>query len=172
MHLITVQGKSAPGLHIMPSYIEEFKSAVRALVSGCAFVVSTKFKTDILYLSEQTHLADVQKLWTFYTGTTFSEQTEASLKTYQTDNECLVAFFAALAALSYKLYQKRFQQAFISDRGNHIANTLINCDAHLLARQKPPCRRSLSEKLPQANALNFVDSSSLFMKYLNQDTKN
>ena len=168
LRYIHIQGKEAPRFHFRDQTSRSFKSVIQSLVEGSPLVISSHYRTDIIYNSETDKTAEILKLWSFYTKAiedtkplSFIEGREMTLET----------FFTSLVALSsvslwYNGYLEEFRHACSLDYSNPILQDLKNCEQYLQDSQKT-IYRPLTE-IDQADLLPRKDVYADLSKHINE----
>jgi len=174
IHLITIAGKSAKNFFLEPSCISNLKSLVRAVSSGRAMIISTKFRSDFFYSGEKKNHKSILKLWALYTDTKLSDLDPKDCTISNGNKQSLSRYFLAINKLSenrcnYGLYKKAFNHAFNNDQQNPVAKTIVQCDLHLVGH--PNIKRSpLVSLTGLSNSKLSDDTFSLAMHILNNQT--
>jgi hypothetical protein len=133
---------------------------MRSITSGRVMIISTKFRSDLFYSSEQTQNDAILKLWALYTHTDLESLNSEDIVSSMGAENSLGRYFHSINQLShnwhyYQIYKKFFRETFSNDQENPVAKTVVNCDRHLV--QDPRIRRTplinpyirLSGKLPR-----------------------
>ena len=146
IHLLSIQGKYAIGYHINLELIENFKTLVRGVTSGCVFVVSSKYKTDIFYNSTEEKHAAIQKAWSLYSNDA-NDMDNVHIKRFSGNKDTFSYFFQSLISLSTnwywnKNYRDYFLKSYMSDTGNLLANKILDCDNYLMKKKNISRTRS------------------------------
>jgi len=137
IHLISVVGSGAEALYLEQKCIPDFKALMRTLTSGRVLIVSTKFRSDLFYVSEMPTNEAILKLWVFYAKTNLLDLDRSCIITSAGDEKSLSTYFESINLLSenwyqYKLYKKVFLQTFMNDHQNLVAKTIVQCDQYLV----------------------------------------
>ena len=174
IHLITIAGKSARNFFLQQQCISNLKSLVRAVTSGRAMIISTKFRSDIFYSGEKKNHNSILKLWALYADTSLSCLDSKDCTLSKGNEQSLSRYFLAINKLSenwcnYGLYKKAFNHAYRTDRQNPVARTIVQCDLHLVGH--PSIKRSpLVGDLGKNNSKLSDDTFSLAMHIINNQT--
>jgi len=138
LRYIHTQGKEAPRFHFRDQTSRSFKSVIQSLTEGSPLVISSLYRTDVIYSGQADKTDEILKLWEFYTQPienrkllTFIEGRDKTLET----------FFTSLVALSsvspwYNGYLEEFQHACSLDYANPILQDLKSCEKYLQDSQK------------------------------------
>lgn len=174
IHLITIAGKSARNFFLEPPCISNLKSLVRAVSSGRAMIISTKFRSDVFYSGEKKNHHAILKLWALYTDTKLSELDPKDCIISKGNKQSLSRYFLGINKLSenwcnYGLYKKAFNHAYNNDQQNPVARTIVQCDLHLV--EHPNIKRSPLVSLTELSKSKLSDDTfSLAMHILNNQT--
>ena len=132
LRYIHIQGKEAPPFYFRDKTAQHFKSLVQSLSDGSSLVISSLYRTDVLYTAENDLSKKIFKLWAL------QEETfdEARLKLRAGRNEVLELFFTSLVSFSsvykwYDIYLGEFRHACSMDQNNPILKDLKLCEQYL-----------------------------------------
>ena len=174
IHLISIVGSGAASLYLEQKCISDFKALMRTLTSGRVMIVSTKFRSDLFYVSEKPTNDAILKLWAFYAKTSLLDLDKKDIITTTGDEESLSKYFESINLLSenwyqYKLYKKALHQTFTNDHQNPVAMTILECDQHLV--EHPSIKRtSLIDSKEKISTTLMSDTYSLAMRIANNQT--
>ncbi|MEO9482965.1 MAG: hypothetical protein ABJG47_05945 [Ekhidna sp.] len=138
LRYIHIQGKEAPRFHFRDQTSRSFKSVIQSLTEGSPLIISSLYRTDVIYSGSVDKSADILKLWELYTKRienrkqlTFIEGREKTLET----------FFTSLVTLSsvslwYNSYLEEFRHTCSLDYSNPILKDLKSCEKYLQESQK------------------------------------
>ena len=170
MNLITIVGESASGFYLDKQLIPDFKSLLRSLTSSRVLVVSTKFRTDLFYNSDESMNEEIFKLWGFYSNADLPNLHKTDLKEIAGDEASLSQFFNSINILSsnwykYGIYRDTFQHIFNNDQQNPIARKVVQCDHYLIKHTKTD-RSPLIDPDVRLNPKMAEDTLSLAMRII------
>lgn len=139
INLIVAEGKDASGFFLRPEQLSDFMALVRTIVSGKVLFISTEFRSDLFYKSAEVHHEAIIKAWMLYSDN-LQENVELTNLTYKSgDKDALTFYFQTICQLAgnwyqYMVYRKAFYKAFSVDKNNALANTVAQCDQHLVSQ--------------------------------------
>ena len=174
LHLISISGNSARDFYLQDSHTPDFKSLLRSLTSGRGIVISTHFRSDILYSSETATLENVQKSWALYVDTDLSRVDHNDIDSIKGDEAALFGYFRSINKLArnwheYRLYRKAFQAAVDGESDNPVARTVLLCDKYLL--EHPSITRApLVNPNETPDQIKESDTFELAMRIIKNDT--
>ncbi|WP_424962593.1 hypothetical protein [Ekhidna sp.] len=132
LRYIHIQGKEAPSFYFRDKTAQHFKSLIQSLGDGSSLVISSLYRTDVLYTAEKDLSEKIFKLWAL------QEETfeEARLKLRAGRDEVLELFFTSLVSFSsvykwYDIYLNEFRHACSIDQNNPILKDLKLCEQYL-----------------------------------------
>lgn len=171
LRYIHIQGKEAPRFHFRDQTSRSFKSVIQSLTEGSPLVISSLYRTDIIYKSADDKSEEILKLWELYTKPI--EYTKPL--TFVTGRErVLEIFFTSLVALSsvsiwYNGYLEEFRHACSLDYSNPILQDLKSCEQYLQDSQKtvyrPLTQIDAEDLLPRKEV--YADLSRHINDFLN-----
>ncbi|MEP1034139.1 hypothetical protein [Ekhidna sp.] len=171
LHYIHIQGKEAPRFHFRDQTSRSFKSVIQSLAKGSPLVISSLYRTDILYHADADKSENILKLWELYS----KPIEDRSVLTFVAGREhSLETFFTSLVALSsvslwYNSYLEEFRHACSLDYSNPILQDLKNCEKYLQDSQKtvyrPLTEIDAADLLPRKEV--YADLSKHFNDFLN-----
>jgi hypothetical protein len=137
MHLMTFIGKSAKKFYLNPQCISDFKSLMRTVTSGRVMIISTKFRSDLFYVSGKSKKNSILKLWAFYANISLDSLDGKDFTSTIGDKKSLSIYFEGINILAtnsyyYRNYKNEFHDTFSSDHQNPIAKTIVQCDQYLI----------------------------------------
>ncbi|MCV9386125.1 hypothetical protein [Reichenbachiella ulvae] len=174
IHLMTVLGKSAKQLYLEKEYLSDFKSLMRTLTSGRVIIVSTRFRSDLLYNTNQKQSLSIVKLWALYTGTELGQLKKGDFNISKGAKKCLTFYFQSINQLStnwyhYKIYKQALLSNYINDPHNPLARTILDCDEYL-RRTQGIGRSPLLNESDMLPGIVSKDHFSLAMQLINNET--
>ena len=137
LHLVSIRGKSAQDLYLDQRVIPDFKAALRTIVAGRILIVSTRFRSDLVYSSEGSKTESIIKLWSFYANLEVGHIKTQDLIIASGNKGSLTTYFQSLHELAsnwhqYLLYKKAFHKALQNDQNNPITMQVLDCEKHVL----------------------------------------
>ena len=67
LRYIHIQGKEVPRFYFKDQTSRSFKSVIQSLTEGSPLVISSLYRTDVIYSGEADKTNEILKLWEFYT---------------------------------------------------------------------------------------------------------
>ena len=173
MNLLSIQGPHAPALYLDKHQEIDLEQQVSAIIHDRALVISSKFRTDILYYGNKDHVDTLLMCWFAKSGSQYNASKKS--KFYRSDDELttLTSFFYRLHLLNqfpqwHHAYYENFISKLIDNPKNDLCHKLFeilnilmeNFDEHLLKVDKAALHhlidRSVSlRKLAETNKLNI-----------------
>lgn len=158
LHYIHIQGKDASPFYFRDKTAQHFKSLIQSITEGASLVISSLYRTDVLYHSSMPQTEDIFKLWALQEAyfdpeklTVVSER-DAVLEHYFTS---LVSFSSA--GKWYESYLSVFREACSMDRNNPILKDLKHCEQYLQKSNK-----TVARPLPGTNEKDVLPSFEVF----------
>ncbi|MEQ8907015.1 hypothetical protein [Ekhidna sp.] len=134
LHYIHIQGKEAPPFYFRDKTAQNFKSLIQSLSDGSSLVISSLYRTDVLYSSTNDLSGNILKLWSLQ-----EDNFDPSRLTFVSGRDnALELFFTSLVSFSsaskwYEIYLEEFRHACSLDRNNPILKDLKLCEQYLQA---------------------------------------
>ena len=133
LRYIHIQGKEAPRFHFRDQTSRSFKSVIQSLTEGSPLVISSLYRTDVIYGGDADKSEEILKLWELYTKPI---ENKKLLSFFEGREKSLESFFTSLVALSsvspwYNGYLEEFRHACSLDYSNPILQDLKNCEKYL-----------------------------------------
>ncbi len=146
-YLISIQGKYAVHYRFKEQSAQNFKALVQAITGKCCAVVSSRFRTDVIYCSNKITPKNILQLWAMNLHEEFSRK-QRHLFIFKSGKEnVLNYYFSSLNKLShlsdwYQEYVSEFNQLLSLDRNNPVLKMIAECDNYLIrshhAEDRPP----------------------------------
>ncbi len=132
LHYIHIQGKSAPAFYFRNRTAQHFKSLIQSLTEKSSLVISSLYRTDILYIAEEDFSESIFKIWALQE----QEFDPKKLMCVNRRESSLELYFTSLVSLSsatkwYEAYLDEFRYACSIDRNNPILKDLKLCEQFL-----------------------------------------
>ena len=158
LYYLQIQGRYAAGYYLGEKS-QDFKSLLESMTNAPALVISSKYRTDIIFSSEEDCVKEVFKVWRFYTGRTSFDVNKFTL--YLEREAILQHFFKSLVALSkmkdwYAKFLIEFKEICRADRNSPIAQDLLACESHLQKNEKTPNRPPVPKNQPKVSSQNLI----------------
>lgn len=177
IHLISIEGKAASDYYLERSKVANLQTVIRGLNAGRSLIISTCFRSDLLYYASEADHKAIMKLWAMHAQCDFSDLERLIQVSYSGDQAVLDHFFLTVNKLStnrykYRRYQKAFEKASESEPRNPILQILTKCDQYQTSLNEIR-REPLMEASLRLNAKEIQDtfawSMSLIRGKLNQN---
>lgn len=171
LRYIHIQGREAPRFHFRDQTSRSFKSVIQSLAEGSPLVISSFYRTDIIYNSTVDKSEKLLKLWELYTKPIAAHN---PLTFVEGREDVLETFFTSLVALSsvslwYNGYLEEFRHACSLDYANPILKDLKNCEKYLQDSHKtvyrPLTEIDSADLLPRKEV--YADLSKHINDFLN-----
>lgn len=132
LHCIHIQGKEAPPFCFRDKTAQNFKSLIQSLSEGSSLVISSLYRTDVIYSANSDLSENIFKLWSLQEKSFDSSR----LTTVSGRDRVLELFFTSLVTFSsagkwYEAYLDEFRHACSMDRNNPILKDLKLCEQFL-----------------------------------------
>lgn len=95
MYLLSVQGRYAPGFSLSRELEQKLRQQIEAVTQQQVLIISSKFRTDLLYEDDTNRLEEILKIWCELVGQPFTHSLK--LKFFRSDEEEI--------SLNYFLYR-------------------------------------------------------------------
>lgn len=133
---ISIQGPKARGLYIQPEALFRFREMVAAIVMDYTLVVSTPYRTDILYQAETCHAEVLRKAWFVFAGNQVASPCMDCMHLSEGKEEVLQHYFTSLGYLmsntyAFNCYRQQFNVLKATEPENPILEEISRCDKHL-----------------------------------------
>ncbi|WP_420317363.1 hypothetical protein [Ekhidna sp.] len=141
LRYIHIQGKEAPKFSFRNKTAQNFKSLIQSITDGSSLVISSLYRTDVLYHAKEDHSDDIFKLWSLQ-----EESFDPSkLQIVEGRDQALELFFTSLVSFSsaskwYEAYLEEFGHACSLDRNNPILKDLKLCEQYLQSSHQTVAR--------------------------------
>ncbi|GAB4244395.1 MAG: hypothetical protein Tsb0034_22590 [Ekhidna sp.] len=172
-YYVQIQGRHAPRFYFREQSMQNFKTLLDALIDGSAVVVSSPYRTDVIFSSSTDQRNSLFKLWSLYLSSPFSDRDKRKFSFYSEREEVLEMFFASLVTLSkvngwYEKYLQSFRLVCSDEQNNPIIKELIACESFLQSRNKTLKRTPINLRSPIKPNITFRDRPDLdASKFLN-----
>lgn len=166
LRYIHIQGKEAPGLSFRNKTAQNFKSLIQSMTDGSSLVISSLYRTDVLYQANKDHREDIFKLWSLQEDSFDPSR----LQIVDGRDKVLELFFTSLVSFSsaskwYEVYLEEFRHACALDRNNPILKDLKLCEQYL-----QESHQTVSRPLAGANKDDLLPKKEVFedlVKHIN-----
>ena len=132
LHYIHIQGKEAPKFYFRDKTSQNFKSLIQSMTEGSSLVISSLYRTDVIYQSKEAFTEKILKLWSLQEESFSPER----LTMVSGRDKTLELFFTSLVSFSsaskwYNDYLDEFRHACSIDRNNPLLKDLKLCEQYL-----------------------------------------
>lgn len=129
MNLLSIQGHFAPAFRLNTIQATECKKQVETLSQEPACIISSKFRTDILYFDEDSHVEEILRTWCKLCGVTYKETTKLKFFCSNDIAVSLTQFFYRLQLLHrmpqwHSMYYKELLSMWIENPKEPILYSL------------------------------------------------
>ncbi|MDN4163986.1 hypothetical protein QWY31_00655 [Cytophagales bacterium LB-30] len=133
---MSIQGPKARGLYVQPEALYRFKEMVAAIVMDHVLVISTPYRTDILYQADNCQAETLCKAWFVFAGNPSSSSCMDCIHLSEGKEEVLQHYFTSLGYLmsntyAFGCYRNQFNQLRSAEAENPILQEISRCDKHL-----------------------------------------
>ncbi len=157
--LISIQGKYAAHYRFKNQSAQSFKDLIQGITGKCCTVISSRFRTDIIYSTEDLNPKDVLKLWASKIDESLDRKQRHQFVFKSGKAEVLNHFFNSLNKLChihdwYREYVVEFNDLYAFDRNNPILKMIAECDNFLVSHDQNCDRPPLIEKRKIEHVIN------------------
>ena len=173
MNLVSIQGKYASGYHLTGEKLQIAHQLMKGLSDHNYLIISSKFRSDILYSSLHEKNDTIIKLWCWYMDKDFVNIEYKKFFRAYNDEDCIIHFFNRLVLL--KQYTPWFDayvstlHSVIETQENDISQILKDCIKTLPISEIEEIRNSNIEVMnqPEAMDLQTIVTRALSKRSLN-----
>ncbi len=139
MNLVSIQGKLAPGMQFKGEDLHVCHQLMRSLSDNRYLVISSRYRTDILYDSILEKNQSIIRLWCFYKGKDFDDAWLKRFFRTSGSKDSLEHFFTRLLLLKriptwYDLYMNELNQILTNNDGK--ITTMVEECLEILTEKK------------------------------------
>lgn len=120
MYLLSIQGRYAPAFQLKNSAAGKLKHQIEATTKQPALVISSRFRSDLIYLDNTNSLVESMKVWCHLVGYHYTDALK--MKFFRSDEEAtsLHYFFLRLQLIKripgwYNGYVKEFEKVLLEN---------------------------------------------------------
>ncbi len=174
MNLVSIQGKFAPGMYFKGDDLHVCHQLMRSLSDNRYLVISSRYRTDILYDSVLEKNQSIIRLWCFYKGKDFNETWLNRFFRTVGSKESTEHFFTRLLYLKriptwYDLYMNELNQILKHNDGK-IATILMECLEILT--EKKVFAPYVSQTDSKREQVEYADTISIVSEVLSKHNSN
>lgn len=174
MNLLSIQGKYAPTFQLQDDMAIELKQNIEAITKKQVLIISSKFRSDLIYNDDQDRIDTFLKSWCNAVGYTYSNSVKQ--KFFRSTDEAI-----SLSYFLYRLHLLKRIPKWYEDYFKKLMNILtltVNADHPLckklyeamdILRVAVDQHRLKGEKEILENMNNFVDLKNLVSRNQNND---
>ncbi len=171
MNLISIQGKYAPGFYFKGDELFACESLMKSLANDDFLVISSRFRSDILYLREHERNTSVVRIWCLYKRKEYNSTLLNRFYRSTDTTESLSEFFVRLLYLRrvpawYNPYIHVLENR-LNNTSNVIAQCLKECYDLMIDRNIFSAAEVQEQEVPP-EPLRFRDSRSIVQEMLNK----
>ena len=154
--LISIQGKYASHYRFKRQNAQSFKDLIQGITGSCCTVISSRFRTDLIYISKKLNHRDVLKLWELHLEEELNQK-QRHLFVYKSGKESVLNhYFNSLNKLCqihdwYNEYVEEFNYLYSIDQKNPMLKMIDGCDKFLTCHEKANGRTPLVKNHFQTN---------------------
>lgn len=134
---LCIQGKYAPRFYLKNKSTQNFRSLIESITLSNAIVISSRYKSDLIYHAEEDLSPQLIKAWSIYNGMEFNDSFLSKFVVANGENETLEYFFIKLAHAAmhrdwYIDYCHHFEEVCKNEPDHAVLKQLIDCNKYLL----------------------------------------
>lgn len=170
MNLVSIQGQHAPGFQFKGDQLYACESLMKSLADDRFLVISSTYRSDILYLRERERNNSIVRIWCLYKCKEFNPSLLQRFYRSTNAQESISQFFTRLLFLSRmpKWYNQyiRVMESKLKHNPNVIAQCLHECYDLMLSKNIfSAVKDDPSRHLPGPSS-KFLDSQSIVQEML------
>ena len=144
MNFLCIQGEYARGFRLNSDSIQSFRSMVESMTLSSALVISSPYRSDLLYQSEEHISEQLLRVWCAYKGSPFKASYSNQFTEAFGTSETLEYFFVKLTHLSRRKiwlqpYLNQFREICLKEPNHELLQPLLNCNRFLKSKYLPDC---------------------------------
>ncbi|MGB3469154.1 MAG: hypothetical protein WBA74_27965 [Cyclobacteriaceae bacterium] len=133
---LCIQGKYAPKFHLKNECSQNFRSLIESVTLSSALVISSRYKSDIIYCAAEDRTVELIKMWSTYLGISFEGSLPEKFTKANGESDLLEFYFVKLAHLSmhrnwYREYCTLFGDLCNKEPNHKLLAPIIACDKYL-----------------------------------------
>lgn len=142
LKFLSIQGKYARGFHLNNDSIQSFRSLVESMTLSSALVISSPYRSDLLYQSDEDISRKLLRVWCAYKGSAYQEAYESRFTQAFGVEETLEFFFVKLTHLSQRKswfypYASQFKEIYRKEPKHELLKPLLGCNKFLKSKYLP-----------------------------------
>lgn len=133
---LCIQGKYAPRFYLKNESAQNFRSLIESITLSNALVISSRYKSDLIYSAEEDLTNQLIKAWSAYKGLEFKDSFLDNFISASGDSDTLEYFFIKLAHVSmhrdwYIDFCQHFEEICEKEPGHALLKPIISCNNYL-----------------------------------------
>ena len=142
LRFLCIQGKYARGFHLNGDSIQSFRSLVESMTLSSALVISSPYRSDLLYHSDEDISLKLLRVWCAYKGSPYQDAYASRFTQAFGIEETLEFFFVKLTHLSRRKtwlhpYTNQFTEICLKEPNHELLKPLLGCNKFLRSRHLP-----------------------------------
>lgn len=134
--LLCIQGKYAPTFFLKNQCAHHFRSLIESVTLSNAIVISSRYKSDVIYSADKNITTDLIKMWTTYQGIPYTDRLPEKFTSTDSGSSFLEYYFIKLAHLSmrngwYRDYCRQFTEVCSQEPDHSLLKPIIACNQYL-----------------------------------------
>ena len=133
---LCVQGKYAPRFHLKNESTQNFRSLIESITLSNAVVISSRYKSDLIYHAEEDLSYQLIKAWSVFNGLEYKNSFLNKFISANGESDTLEYFFVKLVHLSmnrdwYIDYCHHFEEVCKKEPDHILLKQIISCNKYL-----------------------------------------
>lgn len=134
---LCVQGKYAPRFYLKNKSTQNFRSLIESITLSSAVVISSRYKSDLIYHADKDLSQQLIRAWSIYNGMDYKDSFLNKFISANGESETLEYFFVKLAHAAmhrdwYIDYCHHFEEVCKNEPDHVLLRQLIDCNKYLL----------------------------------------
>ena len=172
MNLVSIQGQHAPGFQFQGDELYACESLMKSLANDRFLVITSKFRSDILYLRERERNTSIVRIWCLYKCKEFNPQLLQRFYRSMNAQESISNFFTRLLYLSrmprwYDQYIHAMERK-LGDNPNVIAQCIKDCYDLMLSKNIFSAAKTGPSHKALETSSKFLDSQGIVREMLDK----
>ncbi len=138
---LCVQGKYAPRFYLKNESTQNFRSLIESITLSNAVVISSRYKSDLIYHAEEDLSNQLIKAWSVFNGLVYKDSFLNKFISASGENDTLEYFFVKLAHVAmnrdwYIDYCQHFEEVCKKEPEHVLLKQIISCNKYLKETNK------------------------------------
>lgn len=180
LQYLSIQGRCAPSFWFKNRDAHCFRSLIESFTLSRALVLSSIYRTDILFCFPEDHTELILRLWCLWKEFPLNAEIKSKFLRTADNKEALEFYFDTLFHLShhthqFEQYRERLSEILHQEPDNAILNELISCDSHLTTyycQLEPHLSLTLSPDIGKKTCTDLRDPRMLLAEEMNPLSNN